>query len=66
MAALKEFTITRQSGETWEYRIEIVDDQGSSIRFSASFDELDKIALAIDEQMAAIVDAAEKMAGTDQ
>ena len=66
MAALKEFTITRQSGETWEYRIEIVDDQGSSTRFSVGFDELDKIALAIDEQMAAIVDAAEKMAGTDQ
>ena len=66
MAALKEFTITRQSGETWEYSIEIVDDQGSCTRFSAGFDELDKIALAIDEEMAVIVDAAEKMAGTDQ
>ena len=66
MAALKEFTITRQSGESWEYSIEIVDDQGSCTRFSAGFDELDKIALAIDEEMAAIVDAAEKMADAHQ
>ena len=61
MEALKSFQVRRKDGDTWSYIVEIEDDGGSLMQLNATFEDLDEIATAIDEQLRAIVEAAEAL-----
>lgn len=61
MAAIKTFRILRQETPTWNYVVQIEDDRGNKTEFSASFEDLDRMSIAIDEEMLAIVEAAGKL-----
>jgi hypothetical protein len=60
MSTLKHFRIRRQDQDSWNYIVEITDDRGASMQFNASFDDLDRMAFEIEEQVAVLVAAAEK------
>ena len=60
MAALKTFKIRRPDNNAWNYLVEITDDQGTSMQLNACFEDLDKIAFEVEEQMTMLVEAAER------
>jgi len=58
MAVFKQFKITKDE-KSWNYVVEIQDSGGTTMRMAATFKDLDTMAVAIEEQMLAIIDAAE-------
>lgn len=66
MDALEQFTVNRTSDDFKSFVVEIKDDKGTVAQLSATFEVLDEIANAINEQMYAMVEAAEKLAAAAQ
>jgi len=61
MKALKSFRIDRPGYDEWRYVLSIEDSDGRTLELAVSFEDLDRMAMAIDEQMLAIVEAAAAM-----
>lgn len=61
MPALKKFSVRRPNRDTWDFVVEIEDDANGKLRFSATFEDLDQISAALDEQFNAVVEAAEQL-----
>ncbi|MFA5630134.1 MAG: hypothetical protein WC997_01375 [Porticoccaceae bacterium] len=57
MKSLKDFRIVRCAPE-WRYLLQFEDSEGRVVELTATFEDLDRMAVAIDEQMLAIVEAA--------
>jgi hypothetical protein len=62
MNALKQFTVEKDE-DSWRYRIQLEDDGGNLVQLSATFEDLDRIAAAIDVQMDAVIQAAVQLDG---
>ena len=61
MPALEQFSIRRIDGDAWDYVVEIVIRDGETLQFTASVEDLDRMSLAIDDQLAVMVEAAERL-----
>lgn len=59
MNNLKDFRIVRRAPE-WSYLLQFEDSEGRVVELTATFEDLDRMAVAIDEQMLVIVEAAEE------
>jgi len=60
MKNLKDFRIVRRAPE-WSYVLQFEDSEGRVVELAATFEDLDRMAVAIDEQMLAIVEAANQL-----
>ena len=58
MKGLKDFRIERRGTQEWNYLLHLEDSEGRVVELAATFENLDRLAMAIDEQMLAIVEAA--------
>jgi len=61
MPALEQFSIRRIDGDAWDYVVEIVIRDGETLQFTASVEDLDRMSVAIDDQLAVMVEAAERL-----
>ena len=61
VAKLKKFSVVRKDETTWDFLLGIEDDSGGKLWLTAVFEDLDQMVAVLDEQLNAIVDAAEKM-----
>ena len=61
MPALEQFSIRRIDGDAWDYVVEIVTRDHGTLQFNASVEDLDRMSVAIDDQLALMVEAAEKL-----
>ncbi|MET0984189.1 MAG: hypothetical protein ABW034_02170 [Steroidobacteraceae bacterium] len=61
MPALKRFSVSRPDTNTWDFVVEIEDDANGKLRLSATFEDLDQMAAALDEQLNAVVEAAQQL-----
>jgi hypothetical protein len=61
MPALEQFSIRRIDGDAWDYVVEIVTGDGGKLRFTASVEDLDRMSVAIDDQLALMVETAERL-----
>jgi len=57
MAALKNFRILRKETPEWSYVLQIEGEGGNITELTVTFEDLDRMAVAIDEEMLAIVEA---------
>ncbi|MFA5632850.1 MAG: hypothetical protein WC997_15195 [Porticoccaceae bacterium] len=62
MKSLKNFRIVRRAPE-WRYLLQFEDSEGRVVELAVTFEDLDRMAVAIDEQMLAIVEAAGEREG---
>ncbi len=61
MPALEQFSIRRIDGDAWDYVVEIVTRAGETLQFTASVEDLDRMSVAIDDQLTLMVEAAERL-----
>jgi hypothetical protein len=61
MPALDQFSIRRIDGDAWDYVVEIVTGDGGKLQLTASVEDLDRMSVAIDDQLAVMVEAAERL-----
>jgi hypothetical protein len=61
MPALEQFSIRRIDGDAWDYVVEIVTGDGGKLRFTASVEDLDRMSVEIDDQLALMVETAERL-----
>jgi hypothetical protein len=61
MAKLGRFSIRRLSADGWDYLVEIEQLGGATLAFSAGVEDLDRMSEALDEQLDAMVAAAEQL-----
>jgi hypothetical protein len=61
IAKLRRFSVIRKDPQSWV--IEIESGQGDKIQLAATFEDLDSIGIALDEQFTAVVEAAEALEG---
>jgi hypothetical protein len=61
MGTLGKFTIRKPRADSWEYIVEIEQVGGATIRLRAGVEDLDRMSATIDEQLDAMVEAAERL-----
>jgi hypothetical protein len=61
MSALEQFSIRRIDSDAWDYVVEIVTRDRETLQFTASVEDLDRMSVAIDDQLAVMVEAAERL-----
>ena len=61
MPVLEQFSIRRIDGDAWDYVVEIVTRDRGTLQFNASVEDLDRMSVAIDDQLALMVEAAERL-----
>jgi hypothetical protein len=61
MPGLEQFSIRRIDGDAWDYVVEIVTGDGGKLWFTASVEDLDRMSVAIDDQLALMVETAERL-----
>jgi hypothetical protein len=61
MGRLGKFTVRRVSPDAWEYVVEIEQLGGATLTLSAGVEDLDRMSEALDEQLDAMVAAAERL-----
>ena len=59
IAKVRKFSVIRNDPRSWV--IEIESDQGDKTQLAATFEDLDRIGIALDEQFSAVVEAAEAL-----
>jgi hypothetical protein len=61
MPGLEQFSIRRIDRDAWDYVVEIVTGDGEALQFTASVEDLDRMSVEIDDQLALMVEAAERL-----
>jgi hypothetical protein len=61
MPALKRFSVHCPDPDAWVFIVEIENDANDKMTLSATFDDLDQMSAALDEQLNAIVEAADRL-----